>query len=88
MSIWFNKAERIPLQLRNDYDFVFGTGEGKKVLTDIIRSSNVLAVAVDMDTNSIVFREGERSVALRMLKILNVGPEEFQNIVEEEIEYG
>ncbi len=84
---WFNRNERITNQLRHDYDFVFGTHEGERVLRDIIRSCNVLTPAVDVETNNVIYREGERGVALRILKILNVGPEELQTIVEEESEH-
>lgn len=86
MSMWFNPKERITNQLRHDYEYAFGSPEGERVLRDIIVSSNILTPAVDMETNHIVFREGERSVALRILKILQTGPEEIQTIIEEEIE--
>lgn len=72
-----------------DYGIVFSSEEGKRVLNDILRACNVLThplelSPVDLNPNNVIYREGERSVALRILKILNVDPERFILILKED----
>jgi hypothetical protein len=64
-------------QLKTDYEFVFRTAEGERVLNDIIKSAHVLEPTFTPDPYETAFREGERNVALRILALLNYTPKDL-----------
>tara|TARA_R110000803_G_scaffold52732_2_gene108472 strand:- start:12874 stop:13119 length:246 start_codon:yes stop_codon:yes gene_type:complete len=76
-------------QRQTDYEIVFGSNEGKRVLHDIIANSFVLDTTFDENTTSLAFNEGMRNGALRILTMLHYKPNDFLTIPEgvEENEY-
>lgn len=56
------------------YQKLFNSDEGKIVLLDLIKSCNVLNTTYSTDSHETAYREGERSVVLRILKTINTDP--------------
>lgn len=70
-----------------DYKTVFGTDTGKKVLKDIIRMCHVFSISPAYDNQRIIFREGERSVAIRILELVQMEPEDTDKLLHKEENY-
>lgn len=72
-------------QLKSDFKLVFGTDEGKRVLSHICRECGVLqpSFVPGEDVNAAVFREGQRNVALMVLALLDETPERFLELAQE-----
>lgn len=64
-------------QRNSDYEIVFGSDEGKRVLNDIVASSFVLDTTFDEKPSSLAFNEGMRNGALRILSVLHYKPSDF-----------
>lgn len=73
----------IAKQRRINYGVVFNTVKGHDVLIDIITMCHILEPAINLDPQSLAFREGERKIGLEILKILNVDPKKYIYMVEE-----
>lgn len=57
---------------KSDWQVVFGSEEGKRVLQDILEFSHVLqAPDYNPDINMLAFKEGRRDVAMFILEKLN-----------------
>lgn len=54
------------------YHKVFSGPEGELVLSDLMKTHYMLGSTFDGDTTKIIFREGERNVVLRILKLLKM----------------
>jgi hypothetical protein len=68
-------------QLKFDYETVFNTPEGKRVLADLARRHGVFeTVFVQNDPYHTSFREGKRAVIVDLLRYLNVSVAEFQKL--------
>tara|TARA_R100000315_G_scaffold41722_1_gene18175 strand:- start:1814 stop:2065 length:252 start_codon:yes stop_codon:yes gene_type:complete len=67
-------------QRRTEYEIVFGTDEGQRVLRDIVANSFVLDTTFDPDPHATVFNEGMRNTALRILSILHYKPVDFLSL--------
>ena len=74
-------------QLKTDYEIVFGSAEGKRVLNDIIRNTHILEPVFDVDPNRTSFNEGARNEGLRILTILNYKPVDLIQTVKD-IQHG
>ena len=72
-------------QLKSDYKFVFGTDEGKRVLSDLCRSCGVLVPSYvpGQTAEETAFREGMRNTALMILTHLDETPERFLELTQE-----
>lgn len=68
-----------------DYHRVFGTTEGKKVLFDLMKQHHILTAAASspIDPYELAYREGERSVILRILTSLDMDPGKLREKIEE-----
>lgn len=75
----------MPNNLKADFKIVFGTNEGKRVLSYICRECGVLQPSyVDgADSNGVMFREGMRNAALLILTALDETPERFLELSQE-----
>ena len=60
------------------YRDVFNSEEGKLVLSDLCKSCHVFHSTFDTNPNETYYREGERSVVLRILRTLEVDPFELE----------
>lgn len=67
------KVEARKLELIKAYKAVFGSDEGQKVLHDIVFSACKvdLPAQAGQDIGSIMYREGQRSIGLALLKMLD-----------------
>lgn len=65
------------------YRSLFDSEDGKKVLYDLIKTCHVLTSTFDGDPNEMMYREGERSVVLRILKTINTDPQQIMKLMEE-----
>jgi len=64
------------------YQQVFSTIEGKKILRDLMKGCHFFDTTFTGDATETAYREGERSVVLRIIKTLDLDPREFDKIIE------
>lgn len=64
------------------YKMLFDSPEGQKVLYDLMKSCHVLTTVHSSDPYETAYKEGERSVVLRILRTLRTNPEAFLKMVE------
>lgn len=77
-------------ELKQDFQLVFGSDSGKRVLSYILRECSVLQPTfVDGDNiHTVMHREGMRNAALMILTALDETPERFLQLAEEMQQYG
>lgn len=79
----FNKNKE-KAQLLKDYRFLFNLPEGKRVLKHILEACHVLDQSLSVkSTDEILFKEGQRSVALMILRNLSTDADKLQQLMEE-----
>jgi len=67
-----------------DYQTVFSTPQGRRVLSDLVRTANVdRSTYVTGDSHQTAFNEGKRAIVMRILNRLHVSPEEVIRISKE-----
>lgn len=68
-----------------DYQYTFGTEQGKRVLLDLMRAHHILSPSyINNDPHETSFREGERNVILRILGIVNIDNAKLKELMKEE----
>lgn len=74
--------------LKTDYKIVFGSKEGKRVLSHICRECGVLqpSYVPGQPAEDAIFNDGMRNVALMILTALDETPERFLDLSKEIIE--
>lgn len=65
------------------YQEVFGTEKGKLVLRDLMNTFHVFDSSMSDTPEETAFKEGERSVVLRIFKTINIDPEQLDKLVKE-----
>jgi hypothetical protein len=71
-------------QLVRDYQHVFGSVAGQRVLHDLMHVGHMLRPTyVVKDRDQMTLREGERNMVLRILTILKTDPEKLREMIEE-----
>lgn len=65
------------------YQQVFESVEGIRVLHDLMKSCHILGTTFDANPIEMAYREGERSVVLRILRTLKTNPEKILRLIEE-----
>jgi hypothetical protein len=75
---------RLPVadQTQMDYNEVFNTPAGKRVLEDILTVTSVLEPTNDYSHEGLAAREGRRDVALHILGQLGYASKNFPEIIE------
>ena len=73
---------RKSLEKISKYKQVFGSNDGMDVLYDLMQTHHMLGSTFDGDTTKLIFREGERNVILRILKILKMDAKTLQERLE------
>lgn len=68
-------------QMIRAYRTVFGTDDGKKVLNDLCKSCHVLHSTMDANPHEMAYKEGERSVILRILRTIEIDPFELDRLI-------
>ena len=66
------------------YKNIFDSEEGKLVLHDLMKNFHVLHSTMDANPNEVMFKEGERSVVLRILRTINMDANELEKILNEQ----
>ncbi len=71
--------------ITDDFRFVFGSEEGKRVLSHLCRECGVLrpSFVPGMNPNDAIFMEGQRNVAFLILTALDETPERFLELAQE-----
>jgi len=79
-----NKLAKQTYAKTKDYQEIFlHTQAGKRILHDLMHCHHVNGSTFHREPPIFAFKEGERNVVLRILKILNVKPEDLQKRMEE-----
>lgn len=65
------------------YKNTFGSQMGKLVLNDLMRTHHMLGTTMGKVKDDVIFKEGERNVILRILKILQTDPETLRQRIKE-----
>lgn len=78
-----NKTNKRALGRVLDYQHVFGTPEGRRVLYDLMGNHGLLSSGFSKDPYDMARMAGERNVVVRILTILNVEPKKLQRMMEE-----
>ena len=63
-------------QLKEDYERVFGTSEGKRVLEDLQKSAFIKKTSFNVDTHIMAFNEGARTTVLHVMDMAMPKPKE------------
>jgi len=66
-----------------DYQTVFNSPVGKKVLYDLMSAHNMIQPTYTKDVNEMLVYEGERRVILRILTLLKANPKNLLERIEE-----
>jgi hypothetical protein len=76
-------SRKNPAALVRDYQAVFGSPIGIKVLHNLMETHGVLRSVWSEDTGKMAFLEGQRSVVLRIMGIIKTNPAEMEKRMEE-----
>lgn len=66
------------------YKNTFSTDEGKAVLHDLMKTFHVLQSTMDSNPHEVAYKEGERSVVLRILRTINTDANDLEKILNEQ----
>jgi hypothetical protein len=66
-----------------DYQRVFSSPEGKRVLMDLMRVHHIMGSTFDENPRVTMLNEGERNVVLRILHKLKTNAQETYKLIEE-----
>lgn len=76
---------RTAKDVKADYQYVFGSKEGRRVLEDIMKYCHVLEpMRGSIETNAVMVREGRRDAAITILEKLNWDERKFTEEAEGE----
>lgn len=70
-------------ELKACYDAVFSSEAGQRVLSDLLRNCQLTSRSMTMDRDALLFREGQRSVGIRLINTLNLKDEDIENLLKE-----
>lgn len=77
---WFNKLKFKKSEMIASYKAVFGGRQGQIVLADICRHGMVDELSFSPDSQRLTdFNEGRRAMALHILNMLQLNPNDFVN---------
>lgn len=75
--------KREPDQVVRAYREVFNSEAGKVVIEDMMKTFYTLSSTFDPNPIEMAYKEGERSVVIRILKTINTDPFELKQRLEE-----
>lgn len=78
-----NNIQRIK-GLREDYNKVFSSEEGKRVLKDLMKVCSADAITFDKDALTMAFNEGNRAVYLHIKTIMEMDIEKLEQMNQEQ----
>jgi len=70
-------------QRKVDFNIVFNSESGKRVLEEIMAYCHVLEPLLTADPNEILIREGRRDVANMILSAMKYTPADYPDIVDQ-----
>jgi hypothetical protein len=73
------RAERI-----RAYKRFFESDDGRLILNDLKRSCHFYTTTMDGNPQELAYKEGERSVVLRILRTISTDPAELEKILNEQ----
>jgi len=79
--VLFGKKEKKIVETINHYKETFTSEVGKKVLIDLIKSTNVMGTSFDIDPNQTAFNEGQKAVVLRILRTIETDPAQLIELI-------
>lgn len=79
MTFFRRKRDRADLVIC--YQSIFSTDQGKAVLYDLMKSCHVFDHSVTEDPHETAFNEGQRSVVLRIMKLMDVNPRQLRDMM-------
>ena len=65
------------------YKEVFGSERGQKVLLDMMKTFHFFSSSMSENPEETAFKEGERSVVLRILRSIEQDPSEIKKLMDE-----
>lgn len=65
------------------YKRVFESEDGKKVLADLAKAGHVYRSTMDPNPNEVAYKEGERSMVLRIMRTVKTDPSELEKYLNE-----
>jgi len=68
-------------QIIRAYREVFKSEAGKLVLNDLCKSCHIYTSTMDANANELAYKEGERSVVLRILRTIEIDPFELDRLI-------
>lgn len=77
------KRARKPVDRALNYQAIFSTPEGQKVLWDLMSTHHIIGSTFSKDTHEMALKEGERNVVLRILQILKIDVTTLAKRIEE-----
>lgn len=80
----FNRTKKA--KLVSAYRDVFSTDQGKEVLHDLCKACNIYHTTMDANPNEVIYKEGARSVILRILRTIEINPHELDRMLKNERE--
>lgn len=66
------------------YKRVFESDDGKKILGDMMKAHHIYRSTMDANPYEMAYREGERSVVLRILRAIKTDPAEIEKFLNEQ----
>lgn len=79
------RRSRKPIDRAISYQSTFSTDEGSKVLLDLMKEHHMLNNTFCKDPYDSAFKEGERSVVLRIMQIMNINVDQLSKKIEEAV---
>lgn len=80
------RRHRERVELKNDYQAVFGTPAGKRVLADILARGGVTRPRFDAEPNVIAFYEGHRHLAMSIFRQVHSSNDVLPELIHEQIQ--
>lgn len=77
----FKRQERA--EIIRAYKRVFESEDGKKVISDLMKNAHMFRSTMDANSNEMAYREGERSMVLKILRTIKADPSELEKYLNE-----
>ena len=76
MDFFTKRQERA--EVIRAYKRVFETADGMKVLSDLMKNAHMYRSTMDANPHELAYREGERSLVLKILRTIKADPTELE----------
>lgn len=79
MTAKFQESKKV--RLVKAYRELFSSNEGKEVLQDLCKSCSIYTSTMDANPYEMAYKEGARSVILRILRTIEIDPFELDRLI-------